>query len=118
MSHEYLSVEEFNELLHKWSGEKIKISKQELDDHDETLMELNSISYSRNTRRMDEYEPMHALQLNGAGKIQTEAADPQTLPSAFYEIPLEDTTLYQFDDSRFSLITDRGIYTIELATDR
>lgn len=114
MNREYLSVEEFNELLQQWSGKTIKVTKQELEDNDETLMQLDSISYETNTRRLDEYEPMHALQLNGTGTIQTETPDPQPLPSSFYEIPLEDTSLYQFDESCFSLITERGTYRIEL----
>ncbi|MBM7572765.1 hypothetical protein [Aquibacillus albus] len=117
MKQQYLSVEEFNELLQQWNGEKIRISKRELHDYDDTLMELNSISYSRDTRRIDDYEPMHALQLNGPGKIHTDGQDFQQLPSAHYEIPLEDSTLYQFNESKFSLITDRATYTIELVSD-
>ncbi|MEC5423903.1 hypothetical protein QGM71_10420 [Virgibacillus sp. C22-A2] len=115
MDENFLSVEEFNELLSKWSGETIKIMKQELDDTDETVMKLKAISYDKNTRRIDEYVPMHTLQLNGTGNVQTTAADLQSLPESMYEIPLEDTSLYEFDGSRFSLTTDRGVYTIEIA---
>ncbi|MCT2535243.1 hypothetical protein NC661_21170 [Aquibacillus koreensis] len=114
---QYLSVEEFNELLQKWSGEKINIFKHELEDDDRTLMELDSISYIKDTRRLDDYEPMHALLLNGKGNIETDKEGFQPLPSDYYEIPLEESTLYQFDQSQFSLITERGTYTIELASD-
>ncbi|MFC7063836.1 hypothetical protein [Halobacillus seohaensis] len=116
MNQRYLSVEEFNQLIRQWNGETIKISKHELDDDDSTLMELNDISYSTDTRRIDDYEPMHTLQLNGNGQTQTDSEELQPLPSSLYEIPLEDSTIYQYDESRFSLITDRGTYTIELAT--
>ncbi|MDL4840892.1 hypothetical protein [Aquibacillus rhizosphaerae] len=117
MTQRYLSVEEFNELLQKWNGQTIKITKNELDDDDKTVMELNSISYARDTRRIDDYEPMHALYLNGTGYVQTDANEPQSLPESHYEIPLEDSTLYQYNNSQFHLITDRGTYTIEVTQD-
>lgn len=110
----FLSIEEFNEQLDQWSGQRIKISKFELDDLDETLMDLEHISYERNTRRLDDYEPLHELQLNGNGNMDTDANNPQPLPSQLYEIPLEDSSLYEFDGSRFLLSTSRGIYKIEL----
>ncbi|WP_246202682.1 hypothetical protein [Virgibacillus doumboii] len=111
---QFLSIEEFNELLNQWSGQTIKITKFELDDLDETLMDLQHISYETNTRRLDDYEPMHELQLNGFGNMQTDANDPQPLPSQLYEIPLEDSSLYEFDGTRFLLSTSRGVYKIEL----
>ncbi|WP_226035143.1 hypothetical protein [Aquibacillus saliphilus] len=117
MTQQYLSVEEFNQLLQKWNGKKIKISKHELKDYDNTLMELNSISYSKDTRRIDGYQSMHSLKLNGPGETQNAENEFEPLPASFYEIPLEDSTLYQYNESQFSLITDRGTYTIEIATD-
>ena len=114
---QYLTVEEFNELLQKWNGQTIRISKHELDDNDDTLLKLESISYSKDTRRIDDYEPMHSLLLNGSGKIQTDTNEYQPLPESYYEIPLEDSTLYQYNDEQFFLITDRGTYKIEIASD-
>src|SRR5699024_11176819 len=70
------------------------------------------------TRRIDDYEAMHALQLNGSGKIHTDVNDLKPLPEALYEIPLEDSTLYEFDGETFLLSTDRGIYKIELAIEQ
>ncbi|WP_163969335.1 hypothetical protein [Oceanobacillus halotolerans] len=114
MTPQYLSVEEFNEMLHQWNGETIKISKEELDDHDETILDLDNISYSKDTRRIDDYEPMHSLHLNGTGFTETDdVQEYQPLPSSLYEIPLEDSTIYQFDGNQFRLITERGTYTIE-----
>lgn len=115
MEQRFLSIEEFNTLLNEWSGHPVKISKHELDDIDETLLELNTISYAKDTRRIDDYEPTHALHLNGTGQIQNEDDNTHPLPEALYEIPLEDTTLYEFDGTRFLLSTDRGVYKIELA---
>ncbi|GGF18209.1 hypothetical protein GCM10010954_16190 [Halobacillus andaensis] len=108
-----LTVEEFNQLLQQWSGETIIISKQELDDEDIIIMQLNDISYDRHTRRMDEYEPMHSLHLNGTGTTETDGCELQPLPDSLYEIPLEDSTQYRFDENRFFLITERGRYIIE-----
>jgi len=114
VSEQYLSIEEFNELIRKWNRKTVKIAKQELDDYDETVMELSDISYETNTRRIDDYVPKHVLQLNGTGLIENEKLEKQPLPASLYEIPLEDSSLYQFDGSRFALITDRAIYTVEV----
>ncbi|SDQ06083.1 hypothetical protein [Virgibacillus salinus] len=115
MDQHFLSIEEFNELLNNWNGQTIKISKIELDDVDETLIQLKNISYSTNTRRIDDYEPMHALQFNGIGNVNTDSKEHQPLPSEIYEIPLEDSSLYEFNGSSFLLSTSRGVYKIELA---
>ncbi|RYG73346.1 hypothetical protein EU245_06550 [Lentibacillus lipolyticus] len=113
MGFQFLTIEEFHELLQQWNGETIKISKHEIDDLDEIQMTLQNISYDRNTRRMDDYEPMHALQLNGDGTMETDANNPQELPSSLYEIPLEDNSLYEFDGHQFLVSTSRGVYKIE-----
>ncbi|WP_173918188.1 hypothetical protein [Halobacillus sp. Marseille-Q1614] len=112
-----LSVEQFNENLQQWSGKTIKVTKHEQGDEDTVYIDLNDVSYSRDTRRADEYEPMHELKLNGEGRTETDRGDYQPLPSPVYEIPLEDSTQYQYEDHRFSLITDRGSYMIELEND-
>ncbi|SDJ85673.1 hypothetical protein [Sediminibacillus albus] len=117
MAQQLLTIEEFNKLLQQWNGKMIKVSKQELDDYDESVLQLHSVSYGRNTRRIDDYQPMHTLQLNGDGKMLTDAESSQPLPDQLYEIPIEDSTLYQFDESQFSLTTDRGTYTIEIASE-
>ncbi|MFD1039850.1 hypothetical protein ACFQ3N_15815 [Virgibacillus byunsanensis] len=114
MEQHFLSVEEFNELLKNWNGQNITITKHEMDDIDETQMKLEAISYDRDTRRIDDYEPMHSLHLNGTGHILSETNNPQSLPSSLYEIPLEDSTMYEFDGSEFLLSTSRGVYKIRL----
>src|SRR5699024_7085493 len=109
----FLSIETFNEQLQQWNGNTVKISKYELADEDETIMELQDVTYQTNSRRLDDYQPMHTLILNGTGKIENEEHDQKPLPLSEYEIPLEDTSRYQFDGSRFVLNTDRGKYMIE-----
>ncbi|MCP3027076.1 hypothetical protein [Halobacillus sp. A5] len=113
MNERALTIEEFNQLLQQWSGETIKVTKEELEDEDTLIMQLHDISYETNTRRIDDYEPMHALHLNGTGTTQSEEQNLQPLPSSMYEIPLEDSSQYQFEGERFSLVTERGRYTIE-----
>ncbi|QAS52999.1 hypothetical protein [Halobacillus litoralis] len=109
-----LTIEEFNQLLQLWSGKTVKVTKNELRDEDTIIMNIEEISYSTDTRRIDEYEPMHSLYLHGRGRLATEPQNAQPLPSPYYEIPLEDSTQYQFQNEKFSLLTDRGSYTIEL----
>ncbi|WP_047985648.1 hypothetical protein [Ornithinibacillus californiensis] len=115
MEHHFLSVEDFHSLIQQWSGRRIKITKHEMDDVDQIVMDLQHITYDRNTRRIDDYVPMHSLQLNGDGRIETLATmSTQPLPSPNYEIPLQDNTMYEFDGEKFFITTERGVYKIEL----
>ena len=116
MDHEFLSVEEFNVLLQQWSGRTIKITKHELDDVDQTVLNLQNISYDQNLRRIDDYVPKHSLLLHGDGQIETlTTMSNVSLPSSNYEIPLQDDSLYEFNGETFVLTTNRGVYKIELA---
>ncbi|WP_349408970.1 hypothetical protein [Pseudalkalibacillus sp. SCS-8] len=115
MNEQFLTVEQFDELIKQWSGKTIKITKQELGDQDTIMMKLDGISYSKDTRRMDGYEPMYAVHFNGVGTTAIDAQNAEPLPSSYYEIPLEDATQYQYDNTRFTLVTERGTYTIELS---
>ena len=116
MDHEFLSVEEFNVLLRQWSGRTIKITKHELDDVDQTVLNLQNISYDQNLRRIDDYVPKHSLLLHGDGQIETlTTMSNVSLPSSNYEIPLQDDSLYEFNGETFVLTTNRGVYKIELA---
>ncbi|SFK08733.1 hypothetical protein SAMN04487936_10742 [Halobacillus dabanensis] len=108
-----LTIEEFNQLLQQWQGENIRIQKHELRDEDTVTMNLQEISYETNTRRLDDYTPMHVLFLHGQGQTQTSFQNAQPLPTSYYEIPLEDSTRYQHLNDRFTLETERGTYTIE-----
>ncbi|GGA89883.1 hypothetical protein [Ornithinibacillus halotolerans] len=115
MSHRFLAIEDFNELIQSWSGRRIKVTKHEMDDVDQTEMTLNQVSYEQNTRRIDDYVPMHNLLLHGDGQIETLAAmSNQPLPSSVYEIPLENNTMYEFDGEKLFITTERGVYKIEL----
>lgn len=111
---QYLTIEEFNDLLKQWNGQKLKITKYELDDIDHTFLNLESISYSNHTRRIDDYQPQHVLELNGTGEAEIENHNIIPLPSSNYEIPLEDTSIYHYNNQTFSIQTDRARYIIEL----
>ena len=76
-------------------------------------MKLEQVAYENEVPTIDGYEPVHTLQLNGEGTIQTENNMSAPLPSPLYEIPLENDTLYEFDGNRFIISTDRGVYKIE-----
>ncbi|WP_337020170.1 hypothetical protein [Oceanobacillus massiliensis] len=113
MGQQSLSIEEFNEKLKSWTGKNIKITKREINDLDETVMALTSVSYTNNTRRIDDYVPEHSLMLNGEGEIENEDDEMEPLPAPIYEIPLNDEAEYSFNGTSFSLKTDRGTYSIE-----
>ncbi|WP_217588685.1 hypothetical protein [Lentibacillus saliphilus] len=114
MDPQFLSVDAFNELINQWSGEQIVIKKIEMDDVDVIRLELDRISYAKETGGWDHYIPKYALHLNGYGETFT-TDDFQALPNMTYEIPLEDTSLYEFDGNTFLISTDRGVYQISLA---
>jgi len=112
---EFLSIEAFNEKLQQWRGKQIKVSKLELHDLDEVTISLDSVTYEKNDMRLDDYEGLYTLQLNGDGTIQTGTSNAQPLPSALYEIPLEADALQEFNGEQFIVSTTRGVYKIELA---
>lgn len=111
--YKFITIEQFNDLLKKWNDDKIKISKLEMDDLDQIVMQLEKVSYKNEIPTIDGYEPIHTLQLNGLGMIHTENDVSEPLPSSFYEIPIENDTLYEFDGITFIISTDRGVYKIE-----
>ncbi|MDY0394436.1 hypothetical protein ACFSMW_08405 [Virgibacillus halophilus] len=106
-----LDIEGLHAQLEKWHGSHICIKKDELRDVDEIRMELNSISYDKNTRKLDNYQSLYTLHLNGTGSIQTDRKE-QPLPDAVYDIPLEDTASYKMNGSALQLHTTRGTYEI------
>ncbi|MEI3614201.1 hypothetical protein [Pseudogracilibacillus sp. SO30301A] len=116
--YKFLSIEQFNDLLKNWNNDQIKISKLEMNDLDEIVMQLEKVTYLNEAPTIDGYEPVHTLQLNGHGIIQTDNNDSQPLPSSIYEIPLENDTLYEFNGTTFLISTDRGVYKIERVDER
>jgi len=110
----FLSIEEFNELLNQWKGQYIKVSKHELEDLDETLMDLQNVSYKKNDGTIDDYQSKYTMQLNGNGQIYTDNNQFRPLPHNQYDIPLEEDTLYEYDGNQFIISTERGIYKIEI----
>lgn len=113
MNHQFLTIEQFNELINQWNGQNIKIEKMELDDKDEIHLLLTNVSYSTDTHRIDDYKARHALELNGPGEIRSDQGY-YPLPDSTYIIPLQDSSLYEFDGKQFLLTTDRGVYKIRL----
>lgn len=109
-----LSIEEFNDVLKKWSGESIKIMKQEIDDQDEIMMDLSNISFETNSRRIDDYLAKHTLHLYGDGKVKTEDARYEPLPDSQFEVPIYDGSTFMYDGSRLYVQTERGNYIIEI----
>lgn len=116
MEQQSLTIEQFNHLLQGWNGKDIKITKYETKDHDETWLQLQDISYEKSQPHVDDYEPLYSLQLHGTGMVQTEQGKYAPLPTSQYDIPLDQQAAYLFDGERFSLRTDRGVYTLSLAS--
>ena len=107
-----VTIEEFNDQLKKWNGQKIRIVKEEMDDVDETLLALDDISYVKGSS-IDDYIPKYALLLKGKGVVETTMNHFEELPSEAFEIPLDEDTIYEFDGERFFIRNARGVYVIE-----
>ena len=43
-----------------------------MDDLDEIVMQIERVTYNNEAPTIEGYEPIHTLQLNGLGSIQTE----------------------------------------------
>lgn len=114
MRQPFLSIEQFDQLLQKWAGRTVKITKHEMDDIDETILNVKNITYTKNGRSIDGYVSMYSLLLNGDGDISTTMNSMEELPHSMYEIPLQDDSLYEFDGEKFLISTDRGVYKIGL----
>ena len=112
MEENRLNIEEFNDQLQQWSGQKIRIVKEEMDDLDETLLELDNVSYTEGSS-IDDYIPKYALLLKGNGVVGTTMNNYEELPSESFEIALEEDTIYEFDGKRFFITTSRGVYMIQ-----
>src|SRR5699024_4593943 len=107
-----LTIEEFNDQLQQWSGQKIRIVKEEMDDLDETMLVLDDVSYAKGSS-IDDYIPKYALLLKGNGVVEKTMNHYEELHSEEFEIPLGEDTIYEFDGKRFFIRNSRGIYTIE-----
>ena len=112
MTESRVTIEEFNDQLKKWNGQKIRIVKEEMDDVDETLLALDDISYVKGSS-IDDYIPKYALLLKGKGVVETTMNHFEELPSEAFEIPLDEDTIYEFDGERFLIRNARGVYVIE-----
>src|SRR5690625_2013202 len=102
-----LNIEEFNDRLQQWSGQKIRIVKEEMDDLDETLLALDGVSYVKGSG-IDDYIPKHALLLKGNGVVETTKNNYEEVPSEAFEIPLDEDTIYEFDGGCFFIKNSRG----------
>ncbi len=107
-----LTIEEFNDQLQQWSGHKVRIVKEEMDDLDETLLALDDVSYAKGSS-VDDYIPKYALLLKGNGVVGTTMNNYEELPFESFEIPLDEDTKYEYDGKRFFINNSRGVYMIE-----
>ncbi|QHT48463.1 hypothetical protein M662_18890 [Bacillus sp. SB49] len=106
------TMENFHQHLQTWIGTDICITKHELRDQDAVSMQLHDVSYSVNPMSIDGYMGPYTLYLHGKGYVSTDMQGTEPLPTPYYEIPLEETTHYEWNDDRFFLKTARGDYTI------
>ncbi len=112
---ENLTVEEFNQMVQEWIGKPLMITKKEIGDLDQLIMHVHDISYTKNTRKIDDYVPTYTLRLTGEGNIQTDHGDQVPIPDDQYDIQLDNDTVYEYGGEAFHLKTNRGSYTMKIA---
>lgn len=97
--------------LRTWDGRQVLISKEENGDRDQTVLKLNDILIENHGDTIDDYISPISLQLRGEGHaILSDTEVP--MPSASYDIPIDQVYDAHFDGMRLYLSTDRGSYTI------
>ncbi|RBW69362.1 hypothetical protein [Bacillus taeanensis] len=107
-----INLQEFKALMDYWNGNHIAISKTERDDYDQTILQLSDISYSHHERTDGEgYQSEFTIHFQGNGEIVTDNT-LTTLPTASYDIPINELYDYHYDGLRFYFKTDRGSYMI------
>ena len=116
LKHEMTSIEAFHEQLKKWSGTTIHITKQESQDWDHIYLELTNVTFHRQQPDIDGYRSRYILQLHGKGNIQNDDETMQPLPDDTYDIPLQDTAMYEWDGNQFTISTERALYKIAATT--
>ncbi len=77
--------------------ERVKVVKIEMSDLDETLINLDEVSYAKENHDEDDYEPRYALHLNGPGKIGTTENN--------FEAPPRINLKYHWKTTRFMNMT-------------
>lgn len=111
MSVDQETLETITSALDRLKGNGVIITKDEIDDRDETSMQLESFALENYERPVDDYLSATTLQLAGGGEtITDEHSEP--LPYSSYDIPLEDIQSFNVTDGQVYLKTSRGEYTI------
>lgn len=98
-------------VLKKWDGHDLLISKLENEDHDQTVLRLEEVEMKECGETIDGYVPDVALLLKGQGRVILENIE-EPMPSNSYEIPLDSLYDIHYDEIRLYLATKRGSYTI------
>ncbi|HET7580358.1 MAG TPA: hypothetical protein VFK33_13850 [Bacillales bacterium] len=97
--------------LKTWDGRQVLISKEEKGDRDQTILKLEGVSIANHNDTIDDYISPVSLQLTGEGRAVMSDTDVP-MPSALYDIPIDELYDAHFDGMRLYMTTGRGSYTI------
>lgn len=97
--------------LKTWDGRQVLISKEENGDRDQTILKLEDVLIANHNDTIDDYLSPVSLQLMGPGRAVMNDTDVP-MPSALYDIPIDELYDAHFDGMRLYMTTGRGSYTI------
>jgi hypothetical protein len=106
-----LDINQLKSTLQSWGNVQLLISKVEMGDVDQTVINLSELGFERYERHTDDYLSSATLQLVGKGYQVMEDTDIP-MPYQTYDIPVEDVLDFQNDGDRIHLVTNRASYTI------
>jgi hypothetical protein len=112
-------LETITEWLDGCKGHTLHIQKQEDNDRDLTLIQLENVTITHDVSdRGDDYIAENELILHGSGYVyNTDDGNHPALPQNQYEIPLLRGWRGDMTQGTLRLVTDRGTYLIQRQED-
>ncbi|MFT9846544.1 hypothetical protein [Aneurinibacillus sp. REN35] len=103
---------QIKQLLSRWQGKTLQITKEEDGDTDIITLLLHQVHVEDRPHTGDEYLPSCTVKLEGSGTIQNEDGEQIPIPYESYDIPLEEPINSHPDTEAVHIQTERASYHI------
>lgn len=97
--------------LNAHKQQTVMIRKQEMEDTDQTRIQLEEVEYRENTPTIDDYTEGDSLILHGNGTVINEQGEIQ-LPQNTYQIYVDGLSKADVKETQLTMETDRAKYEI------
>ncbi|MBN6189366.1 hypothetical protein JQN58_21160 [Aneurinibacillus sp. BA2021] len=103
---------QIKQLLDRWQGKTLQITKEEDGDTDIVRLHLTQVHVEDRPETGDDYLPLCTVKLEGAGTIQNEAGEHIPIPYESYDIPIDEPVDSRPDTEAVHIRTERASYHI------